>query len=104
EQQLRQRQAERLGSLHIDDQLERRRLLEWQLGGVFAFQNPVDVIGGFVLRGGDVWSIRHQAAPSGGIPGGGRSRDALPYRKFDDLAHVLADEGVGEDKKSLGPL
>ena len=30
-------QAERLGGLQIDDQLERRRLLEWQLGGVFTF-------------------------------------------------------------------
>src|SRR5262249_3462799 len=26
-----------LGGLQIDDQLERRRLLEWELGGVFAF-------------------------------------------------------------------
>jgi hypothetical protein len=46
--------------------------------GVFAFQNPIDVIGGFVLRGGTVWPIRHQAAQGGELPGGRGRRDAFP--------------------------
>src|SRR5215472_10022034 len=77
EQQLWHSQAERLGGLQIDDQLERCRLLEWQLGGVFAFQNPIDVISGFVLRGGEVWSIRQQAAQGVELPEGGHRREAF---------------------------
>ena len=52
EQQLRHCQIQRLGGFQIDDQLERRRLLEWELGGVFAFQNPINVVGGFALHRG----------------------------------------------------
>ena len=36
-------QAERLGGLQIDDQLERRRLLDWQIGGLGALEDFSDV-------------------------------------------------------------
>src|SRR5262245_7940450 len=39
----RDRQTDLLGGLEIDNQLELRRLLDWQIGGLGAFQNLVDI-------------------------------------------------------------
>src|SRR2546428_8514161 len=39
----RYRQADLLGRFQIDDELELCRLLDWEIGGLGAFQNPVDV-------------------------------------------------------------
>jgi hypothetical protein len=51
EQQWRHREAERLGGLEIDDQLEPSRLLNGQVGSFLAFENssgvdPFDAVGG----------------------------------------------------------
>ena len=40
------RQAQSLGGLKVDDQLELRRLLYWEIGGFGAFQNLVNIVGG----------------------------------------------------------
>jgi hypothetical protein len=104
EQRLRHGEAERLRGLHIDDQLELGRLLEWKLGGVFAFQHPVDVVGGFSLCGAEVGPIRHQTAQGGELLESGRRREAFMCRKFDDLANVLAYKGIDENKQPLGSL
>src|SRR5215470_5654664 len=42
---LRDRQAQRLRGLEVDDQLELRRLLHWKSGGSLAFEDPVGVRG-----------------------------------------------------------
>ena len=42
----RNRQADLLGGFQIDDQLELRRLLDGQIGGLGAFQNLVDEVSG----------------------------------------------------------
>src|SRR5215467_5999260 len=39
----RDRQADLLGRFEIDHQFEFRRLLDWQIGGLGAFQNLVDI-------------------------------------------------------------
>jgi hypothetical protein len=43
EQWQRDGQAERLGALHINDQLDFGGLLDRQVGWLFAFQNPAGV-------------------------------------------------------------
>ena len=43
QQRRRDRQAEGLGGLEVDDQLELRRLLDGQVGGLGAFQDLVHV-------------------------------------------------------------
>ena len=52
-------EAERLGSLKVDDEAEPRRLLKGQIGGFLALQYPQDeicaVLHGFLL----VWAIGH---------------------------------------------
>ena len=35
--------AERLGSLEVKDQLDFRRLLDWQIGRLFTLQNPTSI-------------------------------------------------------------
>src|SRR6185369_2298985 len=46
QQRRRDRQAERLGGLEVDDQLELRRLLYGEIGGFRALEDLVDVAGG----------------------------------------------------------
>ena len=50
----RNRQADLLGGFEIDDELELRRLLHGQVGGLGAFQNLVHVSGGAPVQVGDV--------------------------------------------------
>ena len=44
EQRHRHVEAERFGGLEVDDQLELRRLLDWQIGGLLALENPAGVV------------------------------------------------------------
>ena len=58
----RNRQADLLRGFEIDDELELRRLLHWQVGGLCTFQNLVDVNGGAPVLVSHVSCIGHQAA------------------------------------------
>src|ERR1022692_2129106 len=60
---LRDRQAQRLRCLEIDDQLELRRLLDRKVPRPGALQNLVDITSGAVKCIGDVWAVAHKAAP-----------------------------------------
>src|SRR6516165_4514034 len=53
--------AEPLGSLEVEDQLDFRRLLDWQIGGLFALQNPASIDADQTVRIGKAASIAHQA-------------------------------------------
>src|ERR1700737_1140366 len=46
QERLGNRQAEGLGGLEVDDQLELRRLLDREVGGLGAVENFVDIVGG----------------------------------------------------------
>ena len=37
------RQSERLGRLEIDDEHELRRVLDWEVGGLFASEDAIDI-------------------------------------------------------------
>jgi len=45
EQRRRDREAERLGGLEVDDKRVPSRRLHWQVGGFLAFENAIDVTG-----------------------------------------------------------
>src|SRR5215472_10288564 len=62
EQQWRYGKAERLGGLKIDRQVEPGRLKKWNVAGVRAAQNSVDVLGRSLAQFGEVALIRHQSA------------------------------------------
>src|SRR5262245_11098199 len=63
QQRRRDRQAERLGRLEIDDQLELSWLLHRQVARVSALQNSVDIDGGAPPYMRAVWTIAQQASP-----------------------------------------
>jgi hypothetical protein len=65
QQGLRNREAERLGRLEVNYQLNDRQLQYWQIGGLAALQDSADIDTGFAIHGTDAWSVAEQA-PSGG--------------------------------------
>src|SRR5205085_8126751 len=65
EQRLRHSEAERLGGLEVDDQLEGRRLLHRQIGGLGALEDLSRVIADQAKGISEAWSIADQAAGSG---------------------------------------
>ena len=58
----RDRQADLLGGLEIDDQLELRRLLHWNFGGLGTFENFVHVGGGAAEQIGNAHAVAHESA------------------------------------------
>src|ERR1051325_4630983 len=62
QQRRRDGEAERLGGLEVDDELELRRLLDGEISGLCAFENFSNVTGDAVQLIEKVRAIRHQAA------------------------------------------
>src|SRR5439155_22135231 len=54
----RDREAERLRGLHIEDQLELRRLLDREVGGLGALENAIRVHGRPSSKRAIAWSVR----------------------------------------------
>src|SRR5215831_20454123 len=55
-------EAERLGGLHVDDELHFGRLLDRQLGGLLAFENSACIDAERAVRIQNGASVSHQAA------------------------------------------
>src|SRR5262245_63327707 len=55
-------EAERLGGLHVDDELHFGRLLDRQLGGLLAFENSARIDAERAVRIQNGASVSHQAA------------------------------------------
>jgi hypothetical protein len=68
QQLVRHRQAERLRGLEIDDQLEFRGLLDWEVGGLRALEDLVHVLRGTTVHLPKIDSVGHQPAGLGKIP------------------------------------
>jgi hypothetical protein len=62
EERRRDRQAQSLGGLEVDDELERRGLLERQVGGAGAVQDLVYSRGRAAIVRGNGWSLAYEAA------------------------------------------
>src|SRR5207249_4630897 len=57
---LRDRQAERLGCLEVDGQLELRGLLDGEIGGLGAFENLVYKLGDAAVQVREVHAVGHE--------------------------------------------
>src|SRR5262245_37558268 len=62
QQRLRDRESERLGSFHVDHELELPRLLDGEISWFCALENPVNVAGRAIEEILGVCSIRHESA------------------------------------------
>src|ERR1700682_1891991 len=61
-QRQRESEAERLGGLQVDDQLDLHRLLDWEIGRLFAFENPARVDAHFAIGIPQTGSVAHKTA------------------------------------------
>src|SRR3954447_5864240 len=50
-------EAESLGGLEVDDEVEGRRLLHGEVGGLGAFQNTVYIVGSAPMHGGQARAV-----------------------------------------------
>src|ERR1700736_5574662 len=58
-------EAECLGALEVDDELEFGRLLDRKIGGLLALEDASDIVAGLTERIGDVGTIATEQAPAG---------------------------------------
>src|SRR6516165_10986455 len=98
----RQLDADLLRRAQIDHQLEFRRLLDWQLGRVCAFEYLVDVSCCAPPHVDLIWTITHQPAGLSDEAKFGHQGQALLLGKFDDACALGLDERVVHRGKSLG--
>ena len=68
EQRGRHVDAQRLGGLEIDNQLEFGRLHHWKIGGLRTLENPTDIDAYLAICVGKIASVAHQATGRGELP------------------------------------
>src|SRR5262249_58279370 len=93
-------QAERLGSLEVDDELEFARLHDRQSGGLLTLEDAADIDGGLAVRVGQARGVGHEAA---GVDQLARSKDggdAVLLRQSRDSGGGSLEERVaGDDQR-----
>src|SRR5215471_14466799 len=67
----RDREAQRLRGLHVDDQLNFRRLLNRHVGRFVAFENPPSLDAELMVHAGKTSSVAQQATGRGELTGSG---------------------------------
>src|SRR5215475_6413132 len=92
-------QAERPGSLEIDDQLVLGRLLNGQVGRLFALENTSDVDRGLANRFRNVVSVAHKAAVLDEIPGWVIRGDRMARRERDDMIAPVDEKPTDIDQE-----
>src|SRR5262245_24891854 len=97
-------EAERLGGLEIDHQLEFRRLNYWQVSGPFALEDTARIIAHLSVAITNVIAVAHQAASLGKLPPGIDRRHAMAGRQSDNLSETGEQEWSGYDHHGLDPL
>src|SRR6516165_1437273 len=95
-------EAERLGGLEIDDQLEGRWLLDRQIGRLGALQDPSGINADLVTDGYVVNSIADQAADRNEWRMRIYCRNGMALRQRDDLLASARDEPIGVDDEPDG--
>src|SRR5207245_5241188 len=98
------REAERLGGLQVDDQLELRRLLDREVGRLGPLENLVSVDGGTPEAFGDVWRVGHEAAGLRELPGPKDGRQLVLLRKVRDESSVSRRQRIEEHREGIWSL
>src|SRR5262249_18785586 len=95
-------EAERLGGVQIDDEVELSRLLDRKISRLRSAQNLIDVVGSEPEKVRDVWSIGYQTARFDGFPNGMHGRQSRGERPGIDANAVRTHERIDNDIKCLG--
>src|SRR5262245_57818005 len=96
------RQAERLGGLEIDDQLERRRPHHWQIGGLGTLEDLSGVNTELAIDTREARPIADQAAGRGVFTPLIDRRNGIACRQRYDLLAPVGEEWIGGDDKRAG--
>src|SRR5712664_3626996 len=99
----RDRQAEGLGGLEVDDQLEGCRLFNWQIRRLRPLEDPIDISGGAPEQGMIVHSIDHQAPNISEDRDRIDSRQTNLRREVDNPFSFQDEEVVRKDDECVGP-
>src|SRR5215207_4621509 len=83
-------EAERLGCLEVDDELKRRRLLYWKIGGLGPFEDLIHVGGGAPPLRGHRYPVRHEAALLRKVSKVRDRRQPTPERQVRDSRPIIA--------------
>src|SRR6266478_8079748 len=97
EQRGRQVKAECLCGLEVDDQLEFGRLFDWDVAGIRAAQNLVDIVGGALEQVREARSIGHQASPFDLFPVAVNGRHARSERQGIDASAADTYQRIGNN-------
>src|ERR1700730_7195643 len=94
EQRERDGEAERLGGLEVDDQLDLGGLLDRQVGGLLALENPASVDADQTELVRTVASVAHQAAGGDKLAIGKNRGHRMAYRRIGDLFAPADEERI----------
>src|SRR5437867_1784425 len=92
----RDRQPERLGGLKVDHQFELRGLLDGEVGGFGALENPIDEAGRLAVEVQVVDAIGDEAAGLGARAEIKKDEQAVPSWGLHDPRSLGAQHAVGE--------
>src|SRR4030095_3637905 len=98
----RNREADLLGSYQVNHELKLRGLLDWQLGGLGAFENFVYVGGRAPEQVRKIHSVKHQTARFDNLAVWIDSWQPIPRREGHDPLLISANDGTGRCSESLG--
>src|SRR5262249_37099531 len=104
EQREREGKAECLGSLEVDDQLDLRRLLDWQIGRLLSVENPTGIDARQTVHIRNTAAIAHQPAGLGELAAIENHGYRIALRQSDQLIALAEEKCICVDKKPSGLL
>src|SRR5262245_63372438 len=90
--------AQRAGSLQVDDQLERSRLHDWQLRRLRTSKNAARVNACLAIGARDIRAVADEAPRSGIVTKWVDRRDRKTRRSSDDVIRLVQEEWICTDK------
>src|ERR1700738_3016328 len=98
-------EAERRGGFEINDQLEFRWLLDWQIGGLCAFEDLIDINGDAALpKIEDAGAVGHEPAVIDEVAQPVHCRETVRSGESDDAFPIRDQKRVGIDNKTIRVL
>src|SRR6266446_5649947 len=104
QQRLRNRQAERLRRLQVDDEFELRGLLDGKVGGLGALEDLIDEVCGAPPQVSDIDPVRHEPASIYELPIPIHRRQPALGRKVRDTSSVSGGERIPQHDKGVRAL